>query len=59
MLQGTQDKLAAAREEAHTQKRQLAAQLKDEVLCCCYSCTQSPTISRHMPADAAVRVHTM
>lgn len=34
MLQGTQDKLAAAREEVHTQKRQLAAQLKDEVLRC-------------------------
>ena len=34
MLQGTQDKLVAAREEVHTQKRQLAAQLKDEVLRC-------------------------
>lgn len=57
VLQGTQDKLAAAREEVHTQKRQLAAQLKDEVLCCCYTCTQSPAtrlsmlLSEYIPCD--------
>jgi hypothetical protein len=42
VLQGTQDKLAAAREEVHTQKRQLAAQLKDEVLRCRYLISNYP-----------------